>query len=90
VDCCEQGNEPSGYYKAGNFLTTRAIVKLSRGDTAVLSEDELVGRVPGTGSTGMQKRPSGNLQDIILETWKRRECNSKMRTRNVVDLCGVT
>lgn len=69
-------------------MATRAIVSLSRGDTVVLSEDEMLGRVARTGRIEMQKRSSENLQDIILETQTRCECNSKMGTRNAVDLCG--
>jgi len=48
-------------------LATRAIVSLSRGDTVVLSEDEMLGRVARTGRIEMQKRSSENLQDIISE-----------------------
>jgi len=54
----------------------------------VLSEDEMLGRVARTGRIKMQRRSSKNPQNIILEMQTRWECNSKMGTRNKVDLCG--
>ena len=69
-------------------MATRAIVSFSRGDTVVLSEDEMLGRVARTGRIEMQKRSSKNPQDIILEMQTKWECNSKMGTRNTIDLCG--